>query len=849
MKRTVLKATVFLFVCLLASANHSKADLLVATGTSVVKYNDLGTEGVLFIDYPATGLFYDSTNEKLYFSTIDGRIGRADRDGKNVSILFSNGGNEIPDLVVDLTNNKIIWTSPVDAAIIKGNLDGTGSPSALYSGYSSVYGLYIEPVTNTLYFSAEGSIYSAAANGSTSMPASLVADPDSPLSPSYITYHAGRLYWTTFSSGKLNRVFIDGAGRETIVSGHVGIEGLGYDPSSKTITFAGYPSHSTGLYRVMSNGEQKSLIKDSVKGYDIIPGYEVIDSPERPVRSATQTDNTVFYSILNGGQSESHIYRVSPEGTATKILTQSIVVLSMDYSYSTDKLYMGTADGSIYTVNADGSGFELFSPYGVSYSGSSIEGMTIDDDSGAFLISSTDSASVYRLSLTDPANITLRDVRTGIRGISAKYVSLYGDAVVAWGEPNNVAYNKLAQGSGGVQSVAYSGTAKGIAVGPVAVSDFDELPFSLIVSNTNKQFTVTDRMLPGGVSSKTVTRDGFIDEVASYSTVSKGVYRTTYLVAEEQKILMFTPETLGLNKIATFVQHNDDTLGRISGLCTGRVNNLSGIPKTGDGEKGGKNVSGKVGGVNNGASAAGVFPAETNTVLVYLKPKSATGSSSLIDTQVTTTDGGGNYTFRDVPDGDYTVTFARSDRYFSVPSFDITISDNEAEIPLSFAIVNEAPAGCGWTEKLSALSNANSKAASLYAYALKQADIVRTAAAKLTGASRTRLETLVTTSLASFATHYSAALDGSVAVPSVVLSCPASAGCGDTSYKSSVASYSNNLKKLSKAVSTFVGKAQKQLGKKKNLKAGGVLAKLAKLVASIEKAKATLPSKSASCPS
>ncbi|MBX7143504.1 MAG: hypothetical protein K1X79_03560 [Oligoflexia bacterium] len=55
------------------------------------------------------------------------------------------------DVVVDHTNNKLIWTDLANHKIVRGNLDGSGSPEDLVTGTSFPHGLIIDEAAGYIY--------------------------------------------------------------------------------------------------------------------------------------------------------------------------------------------------------------------------------------------------------------------------------------------------------------------------------------------------------------------------------------------------------------------------------------------------------------------------------------------------------------------------------------------------------------------------------------------------------------------------------------------------------------------------------------------------------------------------
>lgn len=830
----------------------SSADTLIANGTSISIYVDALGAAVPQISASALGLYYDSWDKKLYYSTSTGEIVRTDRDGKNPVTLFDTN-QRITDLVVNHNSNKIIWASPDEAAIVAGNLDGSGSPSYLYFGISFPHSIVLEPVSDTLYFIGDGAILTAAADGSSFSPTVLFASVDSPTALKHLTFHQGRLYWVDSTAGKLHRVFVDGTGHEALVTNATDIQAVGYDSTLDRILYIGAPSSGTGLSKVRTNGQSKETIASTVTGYDIIPNYiySSVDPTQPPVPAAIQTENSIFIAAKDNSSERRYIYRVNPAGEKTQIYDFDEPVSALAYSSALDKLFVATTAGKIFTMKYDGTGFERFNSDSVTYAGHNIRGLALDDDSDTLLISSATTNTIYKGRLSNSNSVESHVTgRTGLAGISLFKNPYEASPRIITAESGRIATKLLNQAAGSiVTNTFFSGINIATAQAPGKSATSDEagnVPYHLIVANSDNLLTIYDSNVPGPVAGfHQITEFQSVSGLATFSIRKKdGFFDTKYLIAEQQDVKVWSPTLPSQRHTFDFISVASQQL---KAICTGRVLSLIGAKKVGAGTGGGTNIPGQVGGAG-GSGGSAVGPTATNTVIVYLKPKSATGSSVLVDTRTTTTDADGNYLFADVPAGDYTISFERSDRAFTVPEFEISTDDLDSEVPITYAIPLAAKTGCSWGERLTQLDGANKKAAALYAYALKQAQAVKTASNKLSGSAKTKLTNLVSTTLSNFATLYSAVLDETAAMPSVVLVCSTDSGCSSINYNARIKSYNSKSKKLGTAIKNFVGKAQKQLGAKKNLNASAVSGRIDKLLLAISKISKNLPVTAAECP-
>jgi hypothetical protein len=125
----------------------------------------------------SSAIEYDATLDKLYFNggtTYNGynTIYSMNPDGTGQVVLFnsSDGVSNARGIVTDAANNKIYWVNKGTGEIWSGNLDGTGTPSALYSYPSTnARDIDLDKSSGTLYWTEFGGsdiIAYAPANGS-----------------------------------------------------------------------------------------------------------------------------------------------------------------------------------------------------------------------------------------------------------------------------------------------------------------------------------------------------------------------------------------------------------------------------------------------------------------------------------------------------------------------------------------------------------------------------------------------------------------------------------------------------------------------------------------------------------
>jgi hypothetical protein len=286
---TKLLTCVGLLFSILITGTLAYADILVANGNKIILVAD-DAESV-FINQPARALFYEETSQKLYFATSTG-IFRADRDGKNVTTIIANTGSLIGDLVVDTSNNKIIWTETNETRLRYANLDGSNI-NVLVNGTSLPSGLIISKENGKLYWSGAGTIESANLNGSGHTEVYLDLDNFGILTG--LTLSGSSIFFTDSTANRIMAVDIDGSNIRTLHSGLSSLKAIDYDPVQQKLFFIG-EANSSRLSSINTDGSSKSLFY-AINGLNIIanfyinPGSETlpIEKPSTPVSEPNTT--------------------------------------------------------------------------------------------------------------------------------------------------------------------------------------------------------------------------------------------------------------------------------------------------------------------------------------------------------------------------------------------------------------------------------------------------------------------------------------------------------------------------------------------------------------------------------
>lgn len=221
-----LSQILFIFIALNFPAKGLLADILVATGTEIKKTADDGSGATTFVIGASYGMFWDTVNAKLYYTGSSDSIERVDVDGTNHTTLVAKAGNIVADLVVDLVNNKILWTTYSDGEIRRANLDGSGA-EVLISGLSSPHGITIDSTNGFIYWVELGAVKRANVDGSG---VTTIAS-QSGAGLIFIQIINGELYWSDNTNGKIYKSNLSGSSVTEVATGSTiaGVEGLHYN--------------------------------------------------------------------------------------------------------------------------------------------------------------------------------------------------------------------------------------------------------------------------------------------------------------------------------------------------------------------------------------------------------------------------------------------------------------------------------------------------------------------------------------------------------------------------------------------------------------------------------------------
>ena len=180
----------------------------------------------------------------IYWSTTGGAIQVGNLDGSGSPTTLFSGENGPLGVAIDPAASKIYWGN--FDAIRVGNLDGSGSAANVFGGQANPSGVAINPAANKIYW---GDTINAVRVGNldgSGAPTNLFTEPDlgggiegQPLGVA-VDPAANRIYWTDFSPYLVRAGNLDGSGSATTLFPNAGSNprGVAIDPAGGKIYWA-----------------------------------------------------------------------------------------------------------------------------------------------------------------------------------------------------------------------------------------------------------------------------------------------------------------------------------------------------------------------------------------------------------------------------------------------------------------------------------------------------------------------------------------------------------------------------------------------------------------------------------
>ncbi len=213
----------------------------------------------------------DSVNGKIYWNEeIPESISRTNLDGSNLEVIVADAGPVRP-IDLDPSNGKIYWGDAGDpGGVYRANLDGTQIEEIV--SVPSVWGLALDLEGGTIFFATwevPRKIYRISMDG-TGLQLIYTLPPGATPGQLSVDSTRGKLYWTEFQSGKIQRADFNGGAVEDVLIGlpKSGVVGLDVDPVSQMIYWAyrGVSAWESATDRIQRATADGSRIENLVLG-------------------------------------------------------------------------------------------------------------------------------------------------------------------------------------------------------------------------------------------------------------------------------------------------------------------------------------------------------------------------------------------------------------------------------------------------------------------------------------------------------------------------------------------------------------------------------------------------------
>src|SRR6185295_1017065 len=260
-----------------------------------------------------------SAADSIYWGNEGGdtvQVGNLNGTGSPTT-LWSGGGGPC-GAALDPAAGKIYWANFNGGQIQVANLNGTGSPSTLIGGQDNPCGVAIDPMAHRIYWAEFceipgatcGTIRGADLADVSGTAATLVTGE---AGPSGVTLDraAGKIYWTNQSPagtppGSVRRANLDGTNTETVVDNQANPIGVAINAGRIYWSNLGQCCSGPGAIRVANLADVSGTTTDLFSG-ESGPGGVAIDP----------TANKIYWA--NFGPSEIRVGNLSGTGTASTL--------------------------------------------------------------------------------------------------------------------------------------------------------------------------------------------------------------------------------------------------------------------------------------------------------------------------------------------------------------------------------------------------------------------------------------------------------------------------------------------------------------------------------------------------
>ncbi len=199
---------------------------LSGQGSTIARYPSDGSnrDEILQSYYVPNYAAVDRTNSRFYWGAAQ-KIMRCAFDGSNFEIVFDHldGLSNVTGVAVDPVNGYIFWTDYYASSIWRGNIDGTGTPEAIYTGASSPVGIDVDTDNGHIYWGQQGNARIMRGNISGLGTPTQITATGGGVTGVAVDSTNEKLYWANFGGQTLDRSDLDGNNNETLFNNGDGV--------------------------------------------------------------------------------------------------------------------------------------------------------------------------------------------------------------------------------------------------------------------------------------------------------------------------------------------------------------------------------------------------------------------------------------------------------------------------------------------------------------------------------------------------------------------------------------------------------------------------------------------------
>jgi hypothetical protein len=243
------------------------------------------------------------------------RVGNLDGSGAAQNLGANYAGQNDPEgIALDPALGTVYWANG-SPGIWAGNLDGTGSPQALYDFEQGPYGVATDPATGMIYwasfFGKSIRVGELAGSASAENLGTNYADESGPEGVA-IDPAAGKIYWADEGDGTIRVGNLDGSGTpQTLYTGETSPAGVAVDAATGKIYWTDFGTYgdSNGAIRV-GNLDGSGTAQNLGAGYTSEDGPIgiAIDPTAGKVYWADQSSGTIRVGNLDGSGAPLTLY-------------------------------------------------------------------------------------------------------------------------------------------------------------------------------------------------------------------------------------------------------------------------------------------------------------------------------------------------------------------------------------------------------------------------------------------------------------------------------------------------------------------------------------------------------------